>query len=896
MSIEAAPEITFRSFTPAEASNYAQFRRDYHPALYNRILDQHTSTGGKLDTLLDVGCGPGIAVRTLATRFQHAIGFDPSEGMIASAKELGGTSGSGEPIRFEVSAAEDLTGIPDASIDLLTAATAAHWFNMPAFWARAAQVLKPGGSVALWTYKSAKIADSVPNAAAIQAAVQAFQKEHLVKHMLPGNFLVQNLYADLPLPWTVDPPVVNFDKESFSRTEWGTGNEGALPGDQFFAVGEPEVDLDKLEALMATVSTVKRWREANPGKAGTEEDVVRLIRRRVEGLLHEVGVEKGKEVVKRAESEVLPLPLIVIIAVNLPIDLGSHTWWKHEVTFQDILTRSYKFLDGYAKIDGCCRQAAKDGLHYVWIDTCCIDKSSSAELSEGINSMFQWYKRSTVCYVYLVDVSNDDDPFAEFRQSRWFTRGWTLQELLAPMEVVFFDKAWKEIKVGRLIRAEHMLRGQPQGIVPSQEKYLNRLGLLTLLSDITNIPKKALDTGDFSRFCAAARLAWAANRTTTRIEDRAYSLLGLLEVNMPLLYGEGEKAFQRLQEEIIKSRNDDSLLAWGYRLGPREHPKIYTNSVLALSPSDFSHCGDFQNLESEETSPGVPLTTSHSAMTNIGLQTAIPIRPIDSKIGVFMAILRCVFTVDGHRCHLVVPLVNTKGGDKNHFSRAPGSLPFHIKRCKLFSLINDSKLLFCLSRVPFLWNCFIAKATTMPVYIRENPLTTPPRGSWRKPNKKEHEIMTLYIDEPISAGYELSSFYPPWISKKSGSGNYLVLRLDSWRSARFMLIFSKPREFSKGHHHFAIYISPGSQTIARVEYGSALEYLMERSTSLEIDMDRHGIKQKELRLVEMSPNREVRVVHHVSFVYMFGDIRIRCSTNVSDASLTPWLSLSVDKE
>ncbi|KAF3058391.1 hypothetical protein GL218_09496 [Daldinia childiae] len=305
MSTEAVPETTFRSFTPAEASNYAQFRRDYHPTLYNTILSRHTSTGGKLDTLLDVGCGPGIAVRALSTRFQHAIGFDPSEGMITGAKELGGTSGSGEPIRFEVSAAEDLSGIPDGSIDLLTAATAAHWFNMPAFWVRAAQVLKPGGSVALWTYKSAKIADSVPNAAAIQAAVQAFQKEHLAKHMTPGSFLSNNLYVDLPLPWSVKPPVADFDKESFSRIEFGTENEGALPGDQIFAVGEPEVDLDQLEALMGTVSTVKRWREANQEKAGTEEDITRIMRREVERLLHEAGVEKGNEVIKRAEAGVL---------------------------------------------------------------------------------------------------------------------------------------------------------------------------------------------------------------------------------------------------------------------------------------------------------------------------------------------------------------------------------------------------------------------------------------------------------------------------------------------------------------------------------------------------------------------------------------------------------------
>jgi len=199
-------EQTFRSFTSVAASHYAQFRLDYHPTLYNTLLKQHTSTGGKLDTLLDVGCGPGTAVRTLGTRFQHAIGLDPSEGMIATAKELGGTSGSGEPIRFAVSGAEDLSGVANGSIDLLIAATAAHWFNLPAFWARAAKVLKSGGSVGLWTHKGFRFADSVPNVVAIRAAVDAIRKEQLLGYDRHGSTLSQDLYVNLPMPWGVDPP------------------------------------------------------------------------------------------------------------------------------------------------------------------------------------------------------------------------------------------------------------------------------------------------------------------------------------------------------------------------------------------------------------------------------------------------------------------------------------------------------------------------------------------------------------------------------------------------------------------------------------------------------------------------------------------------------------------
>ncbi len=299
MSVAASAEATFRSFTPAEASAYAQFRLDYHPTVYNTILTQHTSTGGKLDTLLDVGCGPGTAVRTLATRFQHAIGFDPSEGMIASAKKLGGTSASGDPIRFDISSAEDLAGIADGSIDLLTAATAAHWFDMPGFWKRAAQVLKPGGSVAIWTYGGGRrFGPSMPNAEAINAEMDVIRETYLKPYTLPGNILARDLYVDLALPWGVDPPVEGFDEASFARTEWGTEVEGALPDDEFFAVGAPEVNMQVLEAMLGTASPVVRWREANKELVGTEGDVVRIMRRMIERCLHDVGVEEGKETVK----------------------------------------------------------------------------------------------------------------------------------------------------------------------------------------------------------------------------------------------------------------------------------------------------------------------------------------------------------------------------------------------------------------------------------------------------------------------------------------------------------------------------------------------------------------------------------------------------------------------
>ncbi|KAI0428999.1 HET-domain-containing protein [Xylaria sp. FL1042] len=211
---------------------------------------------------------------------------------------------------------------------------------------------------------------------------------------------------------------------------------------------------------------------------------------------------------------------------------------------------------GYWKILKTCLQARKDGLNYLWVDTNCIDKTSSAELSEAINSMYSWYRSSSICYAYLSDVRitdltlNAPNPGAEkltmdlsdsslnsFRQSRWFRRGWTLQELLAPKTVCFYSRDWTPI-------------GTKKGMAP-------------LLADITRVDEKyLLYAQDIRSASIAQRMAAVADRTTTRPEDIAYCLLGLFNVNMPLLYGEGAMAFVRLQEEIMRVSDDHSLFAW----------------------------------------------------------------------------------------------------------------------------------------------------------------------------------------------------------------------------------------------------------------------------------------------------------------------------------------------
>jgi hypothetical protein len=221
-----------------------------------------------------------------------------------------------------------------------------------------------------------------------------------------------------------------------------------------------------------------------------------------------------------------------------PYAILSHTWGAEdeEVTFQDIMCSSGLAKAGYAKILFCRDQAKQDNLKYFWVDSCCIDRSSSQELSEAINSMFNWYKSAERCYVFLSDVSNSagaDDTHARrwksfFKTSRWFTRGWTLQELIAPHSVEFFSK--EGIRLG------------------------DKQSLAQTIHDITGIAIDALGGGDLSHFSNIERFSWAEGRVTTRDEDAAYCLLGIFDVHMPLLYSEGKiKAMKRLEEEIEKS-------------------------------------------------------------------------------------------------------------------------------------------------------------------------------------------------------------------------------------------------------------------------------------------------------------------------------------------------------
>ena len=282
---------------------------------------------------------------------------------------------------------------------------------------------------------------------------------------------------------------------------------------------------------------------------------------------------------------------------------------------------------GYTKIVNTCKQAKQDGYEWLWIDTCCIDKRNSAELSEAINSMYRWYANAKICYAYLHDVDGSSFPTKKDEEKysksngwpEWFSRGWTLQEMIAPRNLQFFNKDWQLIG--------------------------DKNNLAAILNTITGVPKHILADGlEENRPCVAQIISWAATRTTTRVEDRAYSLMGLLDVNMPMLYGEGKKAFHRLQIEIIRSSNDQSIFAWGY-----DSKNVRIGSILADDPSAFEDCFGMELMSDEliKKLPNLPSTDADHfddafPITNRGIQIWMLLRRYRDSNSVFRAYLPCL--------------------------------------------------------------------------------------------------------------------------------------------------------------------------------------------------------------------------------------------------------------
>jgi tetratricopeptide (TPR) repeat protein len=297
-----------------------------------------------------------------------------------------------------------------------------------------------------------------------------------------------------------------------------------------------------------------------------------------------------------------------------PYAILSHTWTEDEVTYDELLAGTGKHKAGYAKICFCGERGAQDNLQYFWVDTCCINKSIPQELQTAINSMFRWYQRATKCYVYLSDVQVTDESIdiqalrtrwePAFRQSRWFKRGWTLQELLAPASVEFFSKD------GKLLGS--------------------RVSLKQEIHEITKVPVNALDGQQpLHEFSVPERMTWAVERTTTYTEDKVYCLLGIFGVFLPLIYGEGEtNATLRLREEIQRRQEGRGIESLQGLTGTfsAEHDSINSyhfysaNNFSVLSPLPFPRNEFFTGRDDQlQTLEQFLLSPTHRRMTIYGL-------------------------------------------------------------------------------------------------------------------------------------------------------------------------------------------------------------------------------------------------------------------------------------
>jgi hypothetical protein len=263
----------------------------------------------------------------------------------------------------------------------------------------------------------------------------------------------------------------------------------------------------------------------------------------------------------------------------------SQTWCPGEVLYEDLAVRDTKIpwppthKEGWPRIQNSCTLALKDGYEFIWIETCCVDKTNSAERTEEMNSCYKWFQRCAVSYTYLVDFNITHLGLDQMRLCRWFTRSFTLQELIAPPEVKFYSQNWE-------------LVGLRSELVPH-------------LYSITGVDPFVLAGGDVKEVKIARKMFWASHRMSSMPEDQTYALLGLFGIQMPLSYGEGENAFQRLQHEIFRSTEDTSLLAWKDEWSSFETERRWLEyrdlslrgkwnrlkGILAVSPTDFEHCG-----------------------------------------------------------------------------------------------------------------------------------------------------------------------------------------------------------------------------------------------------------------------------------------------------------------
>ncbi|RDH14843.1 HET-domain-containing protein [Aspergillus niger ATCC 13496] len=444
----------------------------------------------------------------------------------------------------------------------------------------------------------------------------------------------------------------------------------------------------------------------------------------------------------------------------------SHTWGAdhEELSFRDINECNIGKGSLPFKVAKCCEQAEKDGLKYAWVDTCCIDKTNSVELGEAINSMFRWYNGAAVCYAYLADVTsgyNRSFPLAQFCSCRWFQRGWTLQELLAPDSLRFYDSEWRYLgtKANRSSTIERKI----------------------------GIPRRFLQGTALGEASIAQRMSWASKRETKREEDIAYCLLGIFDVNMPMIYGEGGvRAFTRLQRKIMRSSKDESILAWGFQA--IEPPTIDSEDlavsagVLAASPADFTNCGEIVPRKDKAKSP----TT---------------------------------FTIEGGLVRISLPLFSTITGEVFGLLNCG---PQHERKAVVGIPLSDKpsgEYLRPQGRSSYSFSIDKTRAPAQPVYIQI--------GREKKSVSEVSAQNYFYIDDPIETGLELIEVEPQsrWWKDRS-----LIMTSNDPADDTTQQTWTRFRTEGEGSSDFLVLLefqSQGSQVQARCHLMTA-----SRSTSL----------------------------------------------------------------
>ena len=509
----------------------------------------------------------------------------------------------------------------------------------------------------------------------------------------------------------------------------------------------------------------------------------------------------------------------------------SHTWLQddEEVTFAHLQTQApieWTNLPGARKIKLTCQQAAHHGYSWAWIDTCCIDKSNSSELSEAINSMFRWYKRARECYVYLADI--DFDQQDNFLRSRWWTRAWTLQELLAPKCVQFYDKHWRSICT-KFDTAELIAKAMDIDI------------------EVLRFPETMRDKS------VAQRMSWAARRRATRAEDLAYSLLGIFQINMTMQYGEGMEAFVRMQKGIMRTTDDLSLFAWGFNPAtleemdsqgkfdthltwkPLDH-RVSSNynsefGLFAPHPASFIHCQDIEifsqhasDAHAEEQHGSmilyVPMISSESHVVSPRCASFLP-----SKY--WIALLPCGIR---SRPHSVIGLL--------------------IQRTQLWTSISTHRLLFqgrTANTKPVITTFLVGSEDIIKAKSTRIRVDTVYRGLRDKVVAWKHavhrklliKIQTEQISSFTVSGGDggwrfdekehcvLLMTYEPWYSKtldQLPSHTELILRFSARISARTLYIFLQMRNSPNGVDRIAMHCGFSSDDQVASQLGSKAQW------------------------------------------------------------------------